>query len=427
MASLTQIQNFDYTAHFGNTELAEQAKTVRDGFHGHVDRTAHGRVEWGRYLQSLLQECQKQFGQEGKKIFQDWIESPEFGCRAYLAYFYIEFSLWYEQFSSSTQKLILSQTSYWCDSWLRVLMREDPQQVEAFLKRAENYAGRRTSKVLESLLSKNLGKRRLIPGQNATEEDWQLVAQVYELDSEQLGELQHQAQPSCEIEREEDERIIKTDDLVKVLAEAGYDTTLIVALPKTPKPKRYTQAEVDRIFEKAEAHWQRELALKDSQLEQTRKELAIIQAQKERERQISAATREDNQRLRQQLELMKQQLEAAYQKTAAEPVADFQSSDRSGAANSDLSHLTLETELVAQADGDRYRVLLDQDNSPIPTLYNTTNKTAIESAMVGAKKSFAPGRRSLSRSLPSPVGASASSPSQKAIALSRRTKAKGFG
>jgi hypothetical protein len=75
--------NFDYNR-FANPELSNRAKNTLGGFFGFMRASFDGLLENGRILQELYKDCLVSCP-DGKKVFEQWLDSSDFGASKYLA------------------------------------------------------------------------------------------------------------------------------------------------------------------------------------------------------------------------------------------------------------------------------------------------------------------------------------------------------
>ncbi|MGB3656233.1 MAG: hypothetical protein WBA41_34165 [Rivularia sp. (in: cyanobacteria)] len=113
--------NFDYSQ-FENPELQSQAKTTLNRFIGFVRQTFDGLLENGQALNSIYQDCIAR-SPKGKKIFDNWLASDDFGASRYIAKAAIEIYNWFSKLPKRLQRLVRANVQKWSVSALRQLTK----------------------------------------------------------------------------------------------------------------------------------------------------------------------------------------------------------------------------------------------------------------------------------------------------------------
>ena len=114
LALSPQNANFDYTAHFGGEALGHQAQEVNRQLLGFVQRTLKDLLALGSQLWNVFERCCLQLGaDQGKKAFDSWLASGEFGGSRYMADAAMALSPWYESLPSALQRLVVTSANTW--------------------------------------------------------------------------------------------------------------------------------------------------------------------------------------------------------------------------------------------------------------------------------------------------------------------------
>ena len=231
LALSPQNANFDYTAHFGGEALGHQAQEVNRQLIGFVQRTLKDLLALGSQLWNVFERCCQQLGaDQGKKAFDSWLASEEFGGSRYMADAAMALSPWYENLPSALQRLVVTSANTWSVAALRELPKLTYDLVEKLVRE-----GKQTAKSLKCARASVRPKRHLVGGELATEADWQLVSQKYKITGDSLETLKLEAQQSAQLNPETGNLSVKTDDIVAALEAEGYDPASV--LPKAKKPR----------------------------------------------------------------------------------------------------------------------------------------------------------------------------------------------
>jgi hypothetical protein len=95
---------FDYDR-FAKSDLQAKAKSTLGNFFGFVRQTFDGLIEIGRSLQDFYFDCLA-FCPNGKKVFSEWLASPDFGASRYIAQSAMEISAWFDKLPAKVQRLV---------------------------------------------------------------------------------------------------------------------------------------------------------------------------------------------------------------------------------------------------------------------------------------------------------------------------------
>ncbi len=231
LAFSPQNANFDYTAHFGGEALGHQAQEVNRQLLGFVQRTLKDLLALGSQLWNVFERCCLQLGaDQGKKAFDSWLASGEFGGSRYMADAAMALSPWYENLPPTLQRLVVTSANTWSVAALRELPKLTYELVEQLVRE-----GKQTAKSLKCAWASVRPKRHLVRGELATEADWQLVSQKYFIIGDSLETLKLEAKQNAKLNPETGNLSVKTDDIVAALEAEGYDPASV--LPKAQKPR----------------------------------------------------------------------------------------------------------------------------------------------------------------------------------------------
>ncbi|WP_041740406.1 hypothetical protein [Calothrix sp. PCC 6303] len=113
--------NFDY-GQFHKPELQGKAKNTLVEFFSFVRSTFDSLIETGRILQDLYYDCLA-FCPKGKKVFEEWLKSDDFGASRYIAKSAMEIYLWFNKLAPKVQNLLRQNVQNWSVSALRQLTK----------------------------------------------------------------------------------------------------------------------------------------------------------------------------------------------------------------------------------------------------------------------------------------------------------------
>lgn len=138
IASVYPTKSFDY-ARFDDPELQIKALNTLGNFLGFVRQTFDGLIESGRALQDLYYDCIA-FYPDGKKLFDEWINSAEFGASRYIARSAMEIWKWFDSLKPRIQKLVRSTVQNWSVTALRQLTKVSTDLVEELVRSGKQTA-----------------------------------------------------------------------------------------------------------------------------------------------------------------------------------------------------------------------------------------------------------------------------------------------
>ena len=130
--------NFDYSQ-FDSSELKSKAKATLNQFIGFVRQTFDGLLENGQALNSIYQDCIAN-SPKGKKIFDNWLASDDFGASRYIAKAAIEIYNWFSKLPKRLQRLVRANVQKWSVSALRQLTKVSHDLVKELVRSGKKTA-----------------------------------------------------------------------------------------------------------------------------------------------------------------------------------------------------------------------------------------------------------------------------------------------
>ncbi|BDA74073.1 hypothetical protein CAL7716_082390 [Calothrix sp. PCC 7716] len=130
--------NFDYSQ-FALPDLQTKAKSTLGSFLGFVRQTFDGLLEVGRALQDLYFDCLRECP-DGKKVFEEWVKSDDFGSSRYIATSAMEIWTWFEKLSPKIQRLVRQNVQKWSVSALRQLTKVSTDLVKELVRTGKKTA-----------------------------------------------------------------------------------------------------------------------------------------------------------------------------------------------------------------------------------------------------------------------------------------------
>jgi hypothetical protein len=146
---------FDYDR-FAKPDLQAKAKSTLGSFFGFVRQTFDGLIEIGRSLQDFYFDCLA-FCPNGKKVFSEWLASPDFGASRYIAQSAMEISAWFDKLPAKVQRLVRQNVQNWSVSALRELTKVSHDLVKELVR-----SGKKTA----AQVKKEFGSARAKEGEN---------------------------------------------------------------------------------------------------------------------------------------------------------------------------------------------------------------------------------------------------------------------
>ncbi|MEM9926218.1 MAG: hypothetical protein AAF915_21110 [Cyanobacteria bacterium P01_D01_bin.50] len=131
-SSFVFAANFDYSQ-FDSSELQSKAKTTLNQFIGFVRQTFDGLLENGKALNSIYQDCIAN-SPKGKKVFENWLASDDFGASRYIAKAAIEIYNWFAKLPKRLQSLVRANVQKWSVSALRQLTKVSHDLVKELVR-----------------------------------------------------------------------------------------------------------------------------------------------------------------------------------------------------------------------------------------------------------------------------------------------------
>ncbi|MDF5719474.1 MAG: hypothetical protein PUP91_03055 [Rhizonema sp. PD37] len=113
--------SFDYNQ-FDDLKLQTKARTTLFNFLGFVRSSFDGLLACGRALQDVYSDCLAQ-GTKGKKIFEAWLKSADFGASRYIASSAMEIRTWFDSLTLRLQRLVTEKVQSWSVAALRQLTK----------------------------------------------------------------------------------------------------------------------------------------------------------------------------------------------------------------------------------------------------------------------------------------------------------------
>ena len=143
LTAIAPIYAFTYKE-FNNPDLQHKAQATLSNFLGFVRNTFDGLLENGRALHEVYTDCLAN-SPNGKKIFQDWLASSDFGASRYIASSAMEIYTWFDKLDLRVQQLIRENAQKWSVSALRQLTKVSTNLVKELVN-----SGKRTAAQLKS-------------------------------------------------------------------------------------------------------------------------------------------------------------------------------------------------------------------------------------------------------------------------------------
>ncbi|NJM20452.1 MAG: hypothetical protein HC907_17950 [Richelia sp. SM1_7_0] len=129
---------FDY-ARFYKPDLQNKAKSTLGNFLGFVRKTFDGLLGSGKALWDLYYDCIAHCP-NGKKVFEQWLISDDFGSSRYFAKSAMEIYAWFEKLPSRMQRLICQHVQKWSVSALRQLTKVSHDLVKELVRNGKKTA-----------------------------------------------------------------------------------------------------------------------------------------------------------------------------------------------------------------------------------------------------------------------------------------------
>ncbi|MCT7962981.1 hypothetical protein NG791_20115 [Laspinema sp. D1] len=216
--------DYDY-ASFGSQRLQEQAKVTLSQFFGFVHHTFVSGLEIGRSFRGLLHElCLEQGLAKGEQLFDQWLDSSDFGGSSWMARSLIQVSEWFDSQRKRIQRLILKSVQAWSVSALKELTKIGDEHLLVKLLKAGKQTVNSIRKARHSSITL---------GQLVTEADWELVADKFGADEDAIATLQAEAQRLAQVMNSE----VLTDHLIEAIETlTEWDVAkLMQSAPRTNK------------------------------------------------------------------------------------------------------------------------------------------------------------------------------------------------
>jgi hypothetical protein len=145
--------SFDY-ARFDKPDLQTKAKSTLGNFFGFVRQTFDGLLDIGRSLQDLYFDCLA-FCPNGKKVFEEWLSSDDFGSSRYFAKSAMEIYAWFEKLPERSQHIIRQNIQKWSVSALHQLTKVSHDLVKELVR-----TGKKTAAQVKEEAEKKVQKEK---------------------------------------------------------------------------------------------------------------------------------------------------------------------------------------------------------------------------------------------------------------------------
>jgi len=139
MPEIAPIYAFNYNE-FNNPDLQHKAEVTLGNFLGFVQKTFDGLLESGRALQEVYADCLS-FSPNGKKVFQEWLASSDFGASRYIASAAMEIYAWFDKLDLRVQCLVRENVQTWSASALRQLTKVSTELVKELVGSGKKTVG----------------------------------------------------------------------------------------------------------------------------------------------------------------------------------------------------------------------------------------------------------------------------------------------
>jgi hypothetical protein len=157
-APFSLAYSFDYDR-FAKPDLQTKAKSTLGSFFGFVRQTFDGLIEIGRSLQDFYFDCLA-FCPNGKKVFSEWLASPDFGASRYIASSAMEISAWFDKLPAKVQRLVRQSVQQWSVSALRQLTKVSHDLVKELVLEGKKTAAQ---------VKQERGSERAFPSEDANQ------------------------------------------------------------------------------------------------------------------------------------------------------------------------------------------------------------------------------------------------------------------
>ncbi|MCT7968423.1 hypothetical protein NG799_19115 [Laspinema sp. D1] len=261
------LQTDYHYASFGSQRLQEQAKTTLSQFFSFVHHTFTSGLEVGRSFRGLLHELCLEHGlAKGEKLFDQWLDSSDFGGSSWMARSLIQISEWFDSQHRRIQRLILKSVQSWSVSALKELTKIGDENLLVKLLKT----GKQTVNSIRKARNSSISL-----GQPVSEADWELVAGKFGADEDAVATLQAEAQRLAHIK----ESPVLTDHLIEAI-EVLTEWDVSKLMQSAARTNKATPAiasfiancgEPDEVIEDAQLQWiERGLGLDEAGSEQFR-------------------------------------------------------------------------------------------------------------------------------------------------------------
>jgi hypothetical protein len=154
--------SFDYS-NFSKPELELKAQTTLSNFLGFVRQTFDGLLEIGRSIQDFYFDCLA-FCPNGKKVFSEWLASPDFGASRYIASSAMDIYAWFDKLPARSQKIIRQNVQNWSVSALRQLTKVSHDLVKELVR-----SGKKTASQIKQVEENKGQQKQILPSEKVSQ------------------------------------------------------------------------------------------------------------------------------------------------------------------------------------------------------------------------------------------------------------------
>jgi hypothetical protein len=268
---LKVIYSFDYSS-FLSKELESKAQKTLSNFLGFVRQSFDTLLEQGQALQEIYYDCQVKCP-NGKKIFDGWLASDDFGASRYIAQSAMDIYAWFEKLPRKVQLLVRQNVQKWSVSALRQLTKVSQDLVKELVR-----TGKKTAAQIKTVSEKNKNDK----------EAGELQVDDY---------LQNQ---DCNTKHLFKSNQIKSNQIQPETAQSTVQNISTEMFTQAQVEQKIAEALAKRDKEKAEEELKRFVEIRDAALEAAKEELLeaqqhtnrLAQAKQELAQQLMAKERE---------------------------------------------------------------------------------------------------------------------------------------
>ncbi len=197
---------------FNSSELEQKAKSTRSNFLGFVRYTFERILAQGSALWEFKSELLVHLGQqEGKAAFEAWLDSEEFGASRYIARSAMQLSAWYNTLPEKVQRLVMRNCHRWSVSALCELQKLTVSLITELVSSRKKHTARSVRDAAAAAAEMTL-------------EEWECIAEHYGLSESELCNVREQARIFAIAETPEDATtaLIRRGHVTKALEHLGF-------------------------------------------------------------------------------------------------------------------------------------------------------------------------------------------------------------